>query len=435
MLRPLLLVLALTVAGPAASQADGQPERIARLAYVEGATTFQGAQDVAPTTLPERPLEAGDRISTARGGRAEVSLGSGTLRLDEDSAVIVVELDASAVRLKLTAGTASLHLRGLLEGESVEVDTLNTTVAFLAPGEYRLDITPSDATELTVRTGDAEVATAGGRVRVADGQRVRIEARAEFASLVTPRPADEFDDWVLEREVEFAESAPPEGEPGDYYADETLDDYGEWHDDPGYGRVWMPSYAYGGYDPFGYGHWRYNGFGYSWYDPMPWSPYTYHYGRWAYLDDLNRWAWVSRREQQRRVENRADQLDRELERRSQDARRNTAPMGRPAASSDAQRRARDASDELARRRVDADRRPVFQRPAETGKPARSSTSAAERNAAASQAVESRRSAPTTTGPAQSSSSSSQATQPAARPSRPSAPTTSRMKGSAKPQDP
>ena len=106
-----------------------------------------------------------------------------------------------------------------------------------------------------MRSGNAEVATAGGPVRVADGQRVRLEGRAEFASLVTPRAADDFDEWVLEREVQFAESAPPPGEPSDdyEYGNETLDQYGEWRDEPSYGRVWMPSYAYGGYDPFSHG--------------------------------------------------------------------------------------------------------------------------------------------------------------------------------------
>ena len=210
MLRPILVRIALAASGLASGE---QPERIARLSYVEGEVTFRGAQEVAPSALPDRPLNAGDRLSTARDGRAELALGNATLRLDEDTAVTFADLDASMVRLELTAGTASLHLRELLEDETFEVVTLNTTIAFRTPGEYRVDITPSGATELTVRAGNAEVATAGGPVRVADGQRVRLEGRAEFASLVTPRAADDFDEWVLEREVQFAEAAPPPGEP------------------------------------------------------------------------------------------------------------------------------------------------------------------------------------------------------------------------------
>ena len=410
LLRLTLLVLAFTASGLATGESPG---RMARLSYVEGPVTFRSADEVAPSALPDRPLNVGDRISTARDGRAELALGNATLRLDEDTTLEVTELDESAVRLELTAGTASLHLRELYENETYEIVALNTTIGFMAPGEYRVDITPSDATDLSVRTGNAEVATAGGPVRVADGQRVRLEGRAEFASLVTPRAADDFDDWVLEREVQLAEATPPVDESSGYYADETLDEYGEWRDDPGYGRVWMPSYAYGGYDPIGYGHWQYNGYGYSWYNPMPWGPYTSHYGRWTYLDDLNRWAWVSerqaQREHRRRVERRADQLDEALDDLgSQDGRRDTRPFGRSTAG-DAERRARATSDEVARR-IDADRKPVFNRSAKTDKAPRAKVVP--------------RSAP----------DSQDNSTPTVRPSRPASASTSN-KSFGKPQDP
>ncbi len=407
MLRPLLFAVALAVSGLAFGESPEQPGRMARLSYVEGEVTFQGAQEVAPSALPDRPLGRGDRLSTARDGRAEIALGSGILRLDEETAVTIDELGASAVRLDLTAGNASLHLDDLLEGEAFEISTLNTTVTLRAPGEYRVDITPSGATELSVRAGDADVATAGGPVRVADGQRVRLEGRAEVATLVTPRAADDFDDWVLERAVQFAESAPPRSESADIYANETLDHYGEWRDDPGYGQVWMPSYAYGGYDPFAHGYWQRSGFGYSWYDPMPWSPYTYHNGYWTYLNGVNRWAWVAQRQDlRRRAARNADQLDRALGNTgSADGPRDTRPVGGPHAG-EIERRAEATSSGLGRR-IDADRRPVLQRNVEPPQAPRSVP------------------APQASPPAPRSNST-----PAVRPSRPA---TTTNKSFAKPQ--
>jgi hypothetical protein len=434
MMRLLLVVFALAASGLASGQ---QPERIARLSYVEGEVAFQGAQEVAPSALPDRPLDAGDRISTARDGRAELALGNATLRLDGDSAITVADLDASAVRIELTSGTASLHLREMFEDETYELATLNTTIAFRTPGEYRVDITPSEATDLSVRAGNAEVATAGGPVRVADGQRVRLEGRAEFASLVTPRAADEFDDWVLEREVQLAEAAPPIDETSEYYADEALDEYGEWRDDPGYGRVWMPNYAYGGYDPFGYGHWQYNGYGYSWYDPMPWSGYTSHHGRWVRHQD--RWCWVpARRDHGRDVAN--DTPSRGLP-RPFDAGRPRPPervsdsgkksRGGTMVPQDDDRRPVADTPNLPRR-IDANRVPVFQRGTEPDKPTR--TAAAPRNAPQPQ-----RATPSTQGnstptvrpsrPATSNSSASSSSQATSRP------TTTTSKGFARPQDP
>jgi FecR protein len=433
MMRSLLVAIALAAPGLASGE---QPERVARLSYVEGEITFRGAQQVAPSALPDRPLEAGDRLSTARDGRAELSLGNATLRLDEDTAITVDELGASAVRIEVAAGTASLHLRELFEGESYELITPNTTVAFRAPGEYRVDITPGGATDLTVRAGNAEVATAGGPVRVADGQRVRLEGRAEFASLVTPRAADEFDDWVLERELQLAEAAPPVDESSEYYEDEALDEYGEWRDDPGYGRVWMPSYAYGGYDPFSYGHWQYNGYGYAWYDPMPWSAYTSHHGRWVRHQD--RWCWVpDRRGHGRHVAN--DTPSRALPLPFDGDRRPT--LGRDSDTGKKSRGGtmvpREASPNPPRR-IDANRAPVFQRGAEPAKPTR--TAAAPRSApqpprAAPAAQGSstptlRPSRPANSSNAGSSGSSSNSSSQAA-----SRPATTTSKGFAKPQEP
>jgi hypothetical protein len=366
LLRLTLFILTLAVTGLASAE---PPERIARLSYVEGQIKFQGAQEVAPSALPDRPLASGDRLATERDGRAELALGSATLRLDESTAVTVADLDASAVRLELAEGTVSLHLYELLDSETFEVVTLNTTIAFREPGEYRVDITPSGATELSVRAGNAEIATAGGPVRVADAQRVRLEGRAEVASLVTPRAADAFDEWVLEREVQLAESAPDES--SDAYAEETLDDYGEWSDDPSYGQSWMPSYAYGGYDPFSYGYWQQSGMGWSWYDPMPWSAYTFHHGHW-YLNDQDRWAWVAeRREFQRRANRRDEQLERALgDSSSQSGRRDTRPMGRPNAD-ELERRVEATSSGLGGR-IDAERRPpILQRTDEPAKQPRS----------------------------------------------------------------
>jgi hypothetical protein len=284
LLRPALLLLALAATGLARGEAPDPPERIAQLSYVEGELTYQAADARASSALPDRPLAPGDRLATASGGRTELTFGTASIRLDEQSALEIVELEADAIRVELASGTASLHLRELLDGEAFEIATPNATLAFLAPGEYRVDVPDDGVTDLSVRAGAVDVMTAGGPVRIADGQRVRLEGSQALASLVPPRPADAFDDWVLEREVQLADAEPPPSE--------TLDDYGEWTDDPGYGRVWMPSYGYGSWNPYYYGYWHQVGISWTWIDPLPWSDYTFHHGRWAYLDHRNRWCWV-----------------------------------------------------------------------------------------------------------------------------------------------
>ncbi|MGH8130617.1 MAG: DUF6600 domain-containing protein [Steroidobacteraceae bacterium] len=293
MLRPAVLVLALTASSFAWGEALDPPGRVARLSYVEGQVTFQGAQEQVRSELPDRPLIPGDRLITERGGRAELTLGTAAVRLDERTDLALVGLDATTVWIELNAGTASVVLRELLEGEMFEIVTPNTAITLQGPGEYRVDVSADGGTALTVRGGGAEMATAGGAVRVADGQRVRLEGRDAFASLAAPQPEDAFDDWVLSRERQLDEAESRYAlRDGDEY--EELDRYGDWYDEPRYGRVWLPSYAYGGWDPFRYGHWERVGHGLTWIDSVPWGFFAFHSGRWAFLHHLNRWCWVPR---------------------------------------------------------------------------------------------------------------------------------------------
>jgi hypothetical protein len=370
-----LLVLALSASSLAWGEPLDSPERIARLGYVEGQVAFQAAQESAPSTLPDRPLIPGDRLVTEAGGRAELTLGTATVRLDEGTELSISTLDATTVRVELNQGTASVHLRELYDDETFEIATPNTTLALRASGEYRIAVPTDGTTDLTVRSGSADAMTAGGPVRVADGQRVRLEGRQALASLVTPRAADAFDDWVLEREVQLAdlEPSPEMMANGDEY--EELGRYGEWYEEPSYGRVWMPSYAYGGYDPFRNGHWQHYGMSWVWVDSMPWGYHMFHSGRWAYLDHLHRWCWVPARRHHPR-EHVADTRPVRLRRddgRPTDYGKDQPPVLRP--GSDDDRREPVATTQGGPRRIDADRVPVWRRDVESTKTSRNESRA------------------------------------------------------------
>ncbi len=365
MLRPTTLVLALAASTLAWGEALDPPERIARLSYVEGQVAFHAAQEPATSTLPDRPLIPGDRLVTESGGRAELTLGTATVRLDERTELVIADLDATTVRVKLARGTASVHLDELLEDETFEIVTSNTTIALAGPGEYRVESLEDGTTELTVRGGAAEFETAGGPVRVAAGQRVRLERRDAYASLAAPQPADAFDDWVLEREVQLADAEPSRYGLRDSNGYDELDRYGEWHEEPNYGRVWMPSYAYGGWDPFRYGYWDRVGVrGRSWIHSAPWAFFTFHQGRWAFMHHLNRWCWVP----ERRVHANRFASD-------------TRPFGRPrgeARSRDDARRSVARTD-VNSRPVDVDRRPTLRRDVASGEQPRRATLARSPN--------------------------------------------------------
>ena len=286
-----LLVAALAVSPLAWGEVSETPDRIAQLSYVEGQIRFQGAGEQEGYALPNRPLAAGDRLATRGDARAEISLGSAAVRLDEQSALAIEMLDATEVQMRLDSGVVSVTLRDLLEGESVQIATPNATIRLEEPGDYRVEAPTDDLSILVVRGGAATVETDAGPVRVTEGQRARLQGREALASLEPASANDAFDEWVLGREDQLADAETPSEDT----QNEELQQYGEWRDDPNYGRVWTPAYAYGGYNPFHGGYWQPVGFGWSWVDPYPWGQFGFNDGRWAYSPYMHRWCWVPAR--------------------------------------------------------------------------------------------------------------------------------------------
>src|SRR5688572_4942312 len=281
MLRPAALFLALAASSLAWGEAP--PERMAYLSYVEGTMTFDSARQRASSALPDRPLRPGDRVATHPGGRAEMSLGAAVVRLDERTELAIADLDDVSVRLELDAGIASVHARELFDDETFEVVTPNATIAIDAPGEYRVEAVSRDLTFLTVHGGAANVESSSGPVRVADGQRVRLESGDANASLVALGPADAFDEWVMQRELQLAAAGPPTDVPDTYAGYGELDRYGDWYYDSYYGRVWSPYYT-GTWKPRHDGHWQHDGHGWIWVDSAPWGfSFAIQSGHWTFL--------------------------------------------------------------------------------------------------------------------------------------------------------
>lgn len=289
LLRSAALLLALAASSFAWGEALDPRERLAYLSYVEGPVTFEGA-GVRASTLPDRPLRRGNRLTTDRDGRAELWVGAAVVRLDERSELTIARHDETRTQLELERGTLSLHVRALLEGETIEVATPLRTISLAEAGEYRVEVPAADTVALNVYAGAAILVTDGGPVRVAGGQRVRLEGRRAAATLAALPPTDVFDDWILAREVRLAEA---EASPEDASAYEELDRYGDWYGDAVYGRVWSP-YTTSGWTPIHDRHWRRDGFGWSWVIAGSWGSITYRSGHWSYLDHLQRWCWVPR---------------------------------------------------------------------------------------------------------------------------------------------
>jgi hypothetical protein len=74
----------------------------------------------------------------------------------------------------------------------------------------------------------------------------------------------------------------------------VLAPYGDWSDDPRYGRVWTPSAELVGADFSPYatgGAWTLTQYGWTWSSEYPWGWAPFHYGRWVRRAS-GMWTWV-----------------------------------------------------------------------------------------------------------------------------------------------
>jgi hypothetical protein len=270
------------------------PSRVARLGYVEGAVTVApaGTEEWADAVL-NRPLTTGDRVWVERGGRAELQMGSAAVYLDGDTGFGLVELDDDVLQASLTEGAATVRIRRLAEGETVQVETPHSTVYLNRVGEYHIEVDKdSDRTIVKTRHGEAEVKGDKERFIVRDNERGVFSGVEKLTGRIEPLgPRTAFEDWANDRDARNERSKSARYVSRDVIGYEDLDDHGEWVSEPEYGYVWRPTYVVSGWAPYRYGRWVYvSPWGWSWVDDARWGFAPFHYGRWAYI--RHGWCWV-----------------------------------------------------------------------------------------------------------------------------------------------
>jgi hypothetical protein len=302
---PLLLALSLAVgaAGLAAralaqepsappAQAD-PPSRVGRLSHVEGSVSLQPAGMTEWSAAPiNQPLTPGDALWSDAGSRAELDLGSATVRLDQNSSLSLADLTDQSVQLQLSSGSADVIVRSLGPGGGVEIDGPDAAAALLQPGEYRLSIDSSGATSITIRNGRAQVALDGAPdMGLATGQRGVFGPNGSYAIMPAAAP-DEFDRWCQQRETAWLNGqAASQYVSDDVVGSEDLSQYGDWQTQPDYGATWFPGQVADDWAPYSDGNWVWvAAWGWTWVDRAPWGFAPFHYGRWVYI--ARRWGWV-----------------------------------------------------------------------------------------------------------------------------------------------
>jgi hypothetical protein len=303
-LRWFLSALSLAMLPLARAEELDPPDRVARLSYVQGevASLITEPSDNSQNSSPTRewvpaslnyPFTTGDSLWVKGNSRTELQIGSASVRLDQNSDLVIDQLDDAVIALRLTNGAMNLFVKRMRSDESVSVDTPNGTIKINRPGEYRIDVTDRGTrTQVKIHSGEAQL-DYNQRISTLYA-RQSAEMFAGGRGLMTQTDIDHrdgFDSWAADRNRRETQSESSRYVADDVIGYEELDHHGSWVSEREYGHVWYPRTVVVGWAPYRYGRWVHvSPWGWTWIDDAPWGFAPFHYGRWANVH--GRWGWV-----------------------------------------------------------------------------------------------------------------------------------------------
>ncbi len=292
----LAIALAVTFLTPsrAAADDDDPPSRVARLSHTDGNVSFNpaGTDDWVAAVI-NRPMTTGDKLWSDNGARAELHIGSASLRIGSTTGFSFLNLADDVAQIQVTEGTLRVRVKRLEENETFEIDTPNLAFSVLRPGTYRIDVNEAgDTTIVSVLGGEGEVTGGGQAYSVHANQTATFQGTDQLnADVQQGAGNDDFDQWCADRDLREDHSSSARYVSPDVIGYEDLDEYGGWRPVPEYGTVWFPHTTVVGWAPYRYGHWVYIApWGYTWVEDEPWGFAPFHYGRWVTVGGV--WGWV-----------------------------------------------------------------------------------------------------------------------------------------------
>ena len=275
------------------------PARVGRVSLSQGQVGISGETgDQASAAQVNWPVTAHNVLTTGRGARTEIRIGSTSIRLDADSSLEVSELDDERLRLRLNYGSVNVRIPNAEALAGFELGTPNARVRLQEPGRLRVDAGHDQgASVINVFDGVALVADRGTQLIVRAGRRAEIR---DDDVLTGQAARDSFDDWSRQRDQLDERSTSARYVGSEMTGYEELDRNGAWRDDLEYGPLWLPTTVAAGWAPYRDGSWTWIApWGWTWVDNAPWGYAPSHYGRWVQAN--GRWAWAPGRQAGRPV--------------------------------------------------------------------------------------------------------------------------------------
>ena len=273
------------------NQADAN-RSVARISIINGVVSVRrGDTGDAVAAVLNAPMTSTDRLLTGEGSRAEIQFDAvNMIRLAPTTEVRIGDLGYHQYQVQIASGTTLFRV--LRDNDAqIEISTPSVAVRPLKRGVYRVTVKDDGSSEITVRSGEAEIASPKGTEKLAAGK--TMEARGAAANpefQVTAAIAqDQWDKWNLDRDRDLEKSISGRYVNPDINGTEELDANGRWVNDPSYGQVWVPNVD-PSWAPYRVGRWVWvDYYGWTWVSGDPWGWAPYHYGRW--YNGQYGWAW------------------------------------------------------------------------------------------------------------------------------------------------
>ena len=270
----------------------GPGRGIARISVINGDVSVRRGDsgDVTAAAM-NAPLLGGDTLLTGNAARAELQFDAANMvRIAAGSEVRMGDLQYHRNQIQVALGLITFTVVHNSEAQS-EIDTPNVAVHPKGPGAFRILVRDDGTTEITVRAGEADVASAHGSQALRSGQSMLVRGTQEDPEfqVVAAVQEDDWDRWNVDRDRELSRATSTRYVNPDINGAEDLDPYGRWVNDSSYGMVWTPTVG-SDWAPYRAGRWVWgDDYGWTWVSSDPWGWAPYHYGRWYHASFG--WAW------------------------------------------------------------------------------------------------------------------------------------------------
>lgn len=264
------------------AQDDGT-HGVGRISVINGEVSVRrGDSGEVTAAAINAPLLSQDRLLTASSSRAEIQFDyANMVRLGANAELRLSDVQRDKYILELATGTVTYRV--LRDSRATaEIDTPSVAVRPTMKGTYRVTVREDGTSEITVRSGQAEIYTPNGSQTLQAGQTMLARGSASDPEFQTTAAVgyDDWDRWNSDRDRDLQQSRSYKYVSPDISGAEDLDNYGRWQYSDPYGYVWVPQVS-NDWAPYQQGRWAWEDYyGWSWvsYDPWGWAPY--HYGRW-----------------------------------------------------------------------------------------------------------------------------------------------------------